>query len=137
MRYKHRLPFDYELEPIKLKLLENNKYSKRLILTIDEVIEMYSLGLEVKISNKNIESSLQGMYFPDKLKSIIYKNNIPNEHIYDITILHETIHAKEELLDNKPNFISEWHTELSAQINYIENNGILEFIKELYNIKKF
>ena len=143
MKNRNRTPTKIELEPTLKKLIENNLYSKKLILKIEEILELAKNGYEIKIKkrqNKNISNYNKycyGMYFPDKKLTEIYKKNISDELNYNLTIIHETIHAKEDLIFDFNRFITEWHTELATHLTYIQNREVLNFIKELYKIEKF
>ena len=107
------------------------------MLTLNQVIKLYEDGLEIKFENRWKKDGRKGDYNPPELEVLIYKLNIESIIDRDITILHELIHARDEIKGkryrNKTQ--DEKQVEKEARETYRKNPYIIKFIKDLYKIK--
>ena len=103
------------------------------MLTLNQIIDIYRKGVEIKFKRKSKDNRIKGEYDPSTLEAIIYVNNNLSNEDKDITILHELIHARDDIKGKRLN--REKGVEREAIETYKESPEILEFIKALYKIK--
>jgi len=117
------------------------------MLTIEDIVELYEedeLVIIFKKINKkigpktlkgeyNTEKNINNSYYPPEI--FIYEQMIENEEDLDITLLHEFIHAKNDLILGL--FIEDdEQVEKEAQETYKKAPEVVEFIKDFYKLKK-
>ncbi|MBU2589506.1 MAG: hypothetical protein KKF52_03320 [Nanoarchaeota archaeon] len=117
------------------------------MLTIEEVVELYEkegLVIIFKQINKkfgpktlageyNTENNLNNSTKPPEI--IIYQKMIENQKDLEITLLHEFIHARNDLileLDKE----NDTEVEKEAVETYKKSPEVIEFIKDFYCLKK-
>jgi len=111
------------------------------ILTLKNLKELYSKGWKVEILN-NYSNNYSANTFPNYRLIEFYKNNIKNRDDFDLTILHEFVHAQDYEFDNlNESGISdddsyENFTESRAIFVYKNFPEILDTIKRYYPILK-
>lgn len=101
------------------------------MLDVFHIVELYKNGLDLHVK-KFHRLGFKGEFDPSRLAIFIYSFNLESDYDRDITILHEFIHAKDDIIysrlrvDNK--------VEREAIKVYNKSPLILTFIKELYNL---
>ena len=102
------------------------------MLTIDQVNRMYQEGYDVRFKKKSFPG-LKGEFDPGTSEILIYHENADSQYDRDITILHEFIHAREEMearySSGNCNSIDE-----EAMRTYQQRPDVLMYLKELYGI---
>jgi len=105
------------------------------MLTTNQVIKLYDVGVKIKFKRKQHPRGLKGQYDPSTLEILIYRPSIESTKDRDITILHEFIEAREDTKavrsSGKPCEVGE----REAKMTYHNRPYVLELIKEMYNIR--
>ena len=109
------------------------------MLTIKQIIRIYTLGAELKFKKNSDTKQLKGECDCGALEAIIYTRKKSSAEL-ETTILHELIHLRNETRRYRKNSkirakISEKYVEKEARETYKKNPYIIQFIKELYEIK--
>ena len=120
------------------------------MLTIEQIIKIHDSGVTVNFSDET--SEMKGCYDPSTTKITIFSNSLNSEKDYHITLLHEFIHAKDDLFyDNKEindhlsgvvsnnpyngnKSFYERDTEKESLTVYNNMSYILAFIKKIYEL---
>ncbi|MBT4334300.1 hypothetical protein HOD61_00590 [archaeon] len=108
------------------------------MLTIDDVIDICEEGYEISLTNQppSFYPIAMGYIEPDKSLINIYVDNIPSMKEYNITLLHEFIHAKNELGGFADHLFNEEDLfEVDAVETYNKTPEVAEFIIDLYDLK--
>ena len=110
------------------------------MLNINEIIKTQQ-RLDIFLKKDLDLEGFKGLYNPDKQKITIFYSNIQDKKDMDLTLLHEFIHARDDICYSKIYYIKdiidyETSTENEAIETYQEKPHILKLIKDLYNIKK-
>ncbi len=103
------------------------------MLTINQVNKIYQEGFDIRVTRAH-HPGFKGEIDPSTLEIFIYQSNVESQYDKDITILHEFLHAKDEL---KSNLSSTRCSNIDKQAVWIYNNKphVLQYIKDLYNIR--
>ena len=109
------------------------------MLNINEIIKTQQ-GLDIFLKKELDSEGFKGLYDPDRQKITIFYSNIQDNKDRDLTLLHEFIHARDDICYSNIYYIKdiidyETSTENEAVKTYKEKPYILNLIKELYNIK--
>lgn len=111
------------------------------MLTASQVIALcQEEGIVVKLKRTALDNKVQGDYVQADHEVILYLPNITSQSDFDLTLLHEFIHARD---DYKYWRTSERQSKIEKEVEnealktYNCNPSVLELIKELYGIKKF
>lgn len=105
------------------------------MLTIDQVIEVYQNGVEIKYRRKKHHYNLKGEYDPGLREVNVYLPSIDSSKDKDITLLHELIHARNDLKSAKQPDIEDSVVEEEALKTYQKKYYVLQFIKLIYAIE--
>jgi len=97
------------------------------MLTINNILKLYQEGIDIIVTNKL--SDIAGEWDISNLCIWLYKRNIKSEKERDLTLIHELIHAKEDLIDYKG--LDEAQVEEEAVQTYLKKPYIIEFLKEM------
>lgn len=102
------------------------------MLTIDQINRIYREGFDILLKG-NSHRGLKGEIDPAALEILIYLANAESEYDRDITLLHELIHAREEI---DPTYTPlECHRiDEEAIRTYEQKPHILQYVKELYEL---
>ena len=105
------------------------------MLTLRQVEKICETGVDITFSRKRVTRDLMGEYDPGTLEAVIYLANNPSEFERDITLLHEMIHARDDmkaarLLNGRCDDV-----EQEAKETYQKRPYVLQYIKEFYGIK--
>ncbi len=106
------------------------------MLTIKDIIYSYSEGVDIEFIKKPPVNHRKGDYCPSELKAIIYKESITSEKDMHITILHEFVHARNNENPEIQLEEEESKVEKEAKDTYNKRPYIIEFIYQIYKIKK-
>ena len=128
---------DYKLAYLNTQPSSNITYfSKVQVLTIHQVNELFAEGVGIKFRRKAHPFGDKGNYDPSQLRIEVYTPNLESRIDRDITILHEFIHARDEIKGthyyHRRNHRS---VEKEAIDTYKKRPEVLEYIKELYAIR--
>ena len=102
------------------------------MLSIDHVIQLCEEGVDVNVKRKPHPLGFKGEWDVSTLSIYIFKPNCNSLADRDITLIHEFIHARDDLIFDNEN--PDMDTENEALKTYIQAQTV-EFIKELYSIK--
>ena len=119
------------------------------MLTIDQIVKVSEEGVNILFKDTSDHFGYKGVYDPSMQKIIIYKKAIDSPYDFHITLLHEFVHARNEILyshifftnsqgkvsDISDSFEYEEATEHEAISTYEKNPDVLKFIKDLYKIE--
>ncbi len=103
------------------------------MLTINQVNKLYEHGVKITMKKSSLEVK-RGEYDPSEKEILIYRKNITSRSEMDMTILHEFIHARNDILRGKD--VSDKMVEKEAAETYSKRPKVLECIVQLYDIKK-
>jgi len=112
--------------------ITQNQLLESAMLTIDQVIKIYEEGFDLLLKGVS-RSGLKGELDPGTLEINIYQSNVDSEYDRDITILHEFIHARDEILPRDP-LVDCSLVDMEAMQTYEENPHVLQYIKELFEV---
>jgi len=103
------------------------------MLTIDQVNEIYQEGFDLRLK-RTPHPGFKGEIDPSTYEIIIYQSNTESQYDKDITILHEFLHARDEL---NASLEAADCSLIDREAEYIYNNHpyVLAYIKDLYNIR--
>ena len=103
------------------------------MLTIDQVNEIYREGFDLRLKRTR-HPGFKGEIDPSTYEIIIYQANTESQYDKDITILHEFLHARDEL---NARLESADCSLIDREAEWIYNNHpyVLQYIKDLYNIR--
>lgn len=109
------------------------------MLTLKQIRELYQANLKIKFKKKHPQR-LKGEYDPGTLEAIVYIPNAESKEDRDITILHELIHARDDIKGLRTQYEKykkkiEDQVEKEAVETYKNRPYVLQFIKQLYDIK--
>jgi len=95
------------------------------IFGLEEIVTLYEDGWEIKHST---DPEYRGLCDPGEYIIYLYTNNIETEHEYNVTLIHEFLHAhdctmSEALVERKAYEIVDHFPE------------VIDFIKDLYRIE--
>ena len=96
------------------------------MLTINNILKLYQEGIDIIITNKL--SNIAGEWDISNLCVWLYKRNIKSKKERDLTLIHELIHAKGDLIVYKR--IDEVKVEEEAVQTYLKKPYIIEFLKD-------
>jgi len=103
------------------------------MLTIKQINRIYQKGFELRLK-KNPHPAFKGEIDPATLEIFIYQANVESQYDEDITILHEFLHARDEINSaDSPAKCSSIDKE--AIRTYKDKPHVLEYIKDLYYLK--
>jgi hypothetical protein len=104
------------------------------MLTIKEVLEIAKSEWEITLKKGCHPRKYRGLFLPDKKEVRIYLPEHKNQKDIDITILHEAIHIRDSIRENKKQSIllEEKLVEKEAKETYLQKPQNLQFLKELY-----
>jgi hypothetical protein len=108
------------------------------MLTIEDVINICENDYEISLTNQppSFYPTTMGYTEPDNSLINIYLDNIPSMREYSITLIHEFIHAKNELNKFTDNlFDDDKFTEAEAVETYNKTPEVVELIIDLYDLK--
>ena len=119
------------------------------MLTIDQIVKVSEKGVNILFKDTPSHFGYKGIYEPRTHTIIIYKKAIESPYDLCITLLHEFVHARDDILhsyifftnsqgrvsDISDSFEYEKATEQEAVNTYEENRDVLDLIKKLYRIK--
>ena len=102
------------------------------MLTIDQVNRIYREGFDIHLKRNSLRG-LKGEIDPAALEILIYLANAESEYDRDITLLHELIHAREEIgpMDSS---LECHHSDEEAIRTYEQSPHVLEYVKDLYDL---
>jgi len=109
------------------------------MLKVKEIIKLQK-GLELLLKKEISLRKFKGLYEPDKKRIIIFYSNINNKKDLDLTLLHEFVHARDDICYSNIYYINdigdyEKSTEKEAIKTYNKKPHILKLIKDIYDIK--
>jgi len=104
------------------------------MLDISHIVKLYRNGLDLYVK-KFHNLGFKGEFDPSQLAIFIYSFNLESDYDRDITILHEFIHARNDILYDR--WDRDDNVEKEAICAYNKSQSILTFIKELYNLKDY
>lgn len=104
------------------------------MLTIEDVVALCEEGVGICFRRKPHPESVSGEWDPARLEINIYKRQISSDYEFGLTILHEFIHARNDLLSDMADDDEE--VEREAVLTYDNDNAVLDFITNLYRIRK-
>jgi hypothetical protein len=95
------------------------------MLTTNQIIKICKEGVDIIFREKGMEN-LKGEYDPSSLDIILYCKNIESVFDRDLTLLHEFIHARNDILN--------YHSckEDKGEDEKIENEALMTYLKKLY-----
>ena len=101
------------------------------MLTIKQIIKMYEEGVEMHFSRAHVPPDFKGEYDPARQRIIIYTRSIVSPIDRDLTILHEHIHARDDVKSFRAHSSSdeEQAVEREAKETYLRRNYLLDFIR--------
>jgi len=99
------------------------------MLTINNILELYNKGVDIIITNKPSDDA--GEWDLSSLCVFLYKKNIKSKEEVYLTLIHELMHARDDLIFNRP--IDETRAEKEAIKTYFKRPYITELLKDLYN----
>ena len=119
------------------------------MLTIDQIVKVSEEGVNILFKDTPSHFGYKGLYEPGTQAIIIYNKAISSAYDFHITLLHEFVHARDDVLYSHIFFTNargrvsdisdaleyEEATEQEAINTYKENRGVLDLIKELYKIE--
>ena len=110
----------------------NNK-----MLSKSAVRMAYEKGLETRLSIRLHPQGNRGLYDPQTKRIFVYLSAISSWYDFYITLLHEFIHARDDLIRSISDFKStEARVDQEARKTYQKRPKTLELIIELYNLRK-
>lgn len=101
------------------------------MLTVSQVIEMCKSGLDVRIES-NGSYGLKGEFDPSDNKILLYPLNMESKGDFDMTFLHELVHARKDICSGGNVDCNEAENEAEESLK--KRPYILEFVKDLYDI---
>jgi hypothetical protein len=101
------------------------------MLTVWQVIRLYQEGFDVRFKRKPHPFQFKGEYDPMNEQAYIYLKHIDSKMDLDLTVLHESIHASRDILDDTYDG-KDTSEEDEAQRTYNERPEILDFIKQIF-----
>ena len=109
------------------------------MLTINQLVKVYEKGVEVHFKKSPSPKGFKGEYDPGSLSVLIYIPAIESKYDEDVTLLHEFIHARDDIYFSKTQYIRdideyEQETEQEALKTYKKRPHIIDFISQLYYI---
>jgi len=97
---------------------------------------IYEFGLDIKLKRKPSPYNYDGQYDPEELLINIYPQAKRSKETFDLTLLHELIHARDDLIKRKSsepdNKYDEKETEKEAIKTYLKKPRLVPIIKELF-----
>ena len=115
------------------------------MLTIKQIIKLSEESLEVKLKKKVLPelSYVKGEYDPSEKIIIVYLPNVESEEDFNLTLLHEFVHARDDLISgfvqeenhSVIDYLFELSVESEAVETYENRPEIIDLIKDLYEIK--
>ena len=119
------------------------------MLTINQIDKVLKKGVKLSLENTANQLGYKGIYEPGLQKITIYNKAISSLYDFDITLLHEFVHARDDILysyvffTDKQGRVSdisdvieyEQATESEAILTYNHNSDVLDYIKEFYKIE--
>lgn len=103
------------------------------MLTLRQIVKACEEGIEVKFRRKSHPLGWKGEYDPENKLVSVYKPAIESKEDLELTLLHEFVHARDDVKGGREG--NETETELEAIDTYHKNYSVLEFIKGVYNLK--
>lgn len=101
------------------------------MLNIPQIIELYKEGLDLHIKRSH-PLNLKGEFDPSQMEIFIYSYNLESDYDRNITILHEFIHARDDIIYGKLRI--EDNVEKEAIDTYNRFPLLLELIGEIWAI---
>ena len=110
-----------------------------IMLTINQIIKIAEEGVSVRQTRKIPEEKLKGEYDPAAKEAIIYLSAIRSGRDRDITLLHELIHARDDVQGKRRfrNSNQEYLVEKEAIATYYQRKEVLDFAKDFYRVRNF
>ena len=103
------------------------------MLTIKQIARLYENGVNLVFRRKQPEPLQNGDWDPETLDAIVFLAVMKDKRERDVTILHEFIHARRDVLGFRG--LNEAETERQAEMTYELKHYVLQFLKQLYGIK--
>ena len=103
------------------------------MLTIDHVIQLCEDGVGICFKRKPHPLGFKGEWDVSTLGIYIFVPHCNSLADRDITLIHEFIHARNDLIFDNEN--PDMDIENEALETYMQTQGVLDSIKELYSIK--
>jgi hypothetical protein len=101
------------------------------MLTVDDFIKVYQHAVDLHLKEKPHKSSRRGVWREDYWKVLVY---IPaHDNLDDLykTIIHEFIHARNDLVTPEMSDLEE-DVEAECIETFIKNPEVIDYIKECY-----
>lgn len=107
------------------------------MLTIHQLVKIYEEGVNIHFKEKPSPKGFKGEYDPSSLEILIYTPAIESKSDGDLTILHEFVHARDDVYSSKIVYIQdiiqyEQETEQEALKTYKKKPYIIDFILQIY-----
>ena len=106
------------------------------MLTINQLVKVYEEGINMHFKRNPSPDGLKGEYDPSSLEILIYMPAIESKSDRDITVLHEFVHARDDVYFSKAHIKDmnkfEQKTKQEALKTYKKRPYILDFIMWLY-----
>ena len=108
------------------------------MLTIHQIIGLAE-NIDIEIINKRSPHFVFGVYEPDNFLVKIFLPDIKDRENFNLTLVHELIHARDDVLANRSLIEGENDYEKSvedeAKKTYAKHPEYIKFIRELFHIK--
>lgn len=104
------------------------------MLSIGQVKKVYLEGIDIVFKRKAPHHNMKGEYCSDLYRINIYQSNIESRLDFDLTLLHEFIHASDDIRDRRLTRPCKKTVDDEAKRTYRKRPYIIKFIKELYSI---
>lgn len=110
------------------------------MLTISKIKKIYRHGIDVRFRRSPHPLGWKGEYLGSTLDVIVYLPALESKRDLDLTLLHEFVHADDDISSSRLPNLSDDEDDERAESEAIEayerRPKVLEFIKQLYNIER-
>jgi hypothetical protein len=103
------------------------------MLTIEQVIRCVEEGISIEFK-KSGPKGIKGEYDPSTQRISIYVNNLGSPMDMGLTILHEFIHARDDIGSARGE-CAESKVEREAMLTYRNAPHVIRFIRQIYQIE--
>lgn len=108
------------------------------MLTIEDLVEIAEKNVSLNLDEVISPDGFKGLYDPSNKTISIYLSNLESEFDKNITLLHEFIHARDDVLTSNIYYIRgieeyEIMTEKEALRTFESNHLIIPFLRRLYD----
>lgn len=104
------------------------------MLTIKQVERIYEEGIIIRFVKRWQSSRQKGTFNPETLEVKVYLSSINSPEDRDTTILHELIHARDDITGRRSAGICSPSVENEAVQTYRRKPQVLDYVKQLYGI---